>query len=478
MDKLRLSKHLQIIKRPLDYAVYHSLYGQLCLLDNAGIDFLKLFHHPVSREDVYAAYPQYPASVLENYINQFTSRLLIAPEDFDEYSFIAENRAIREKSLDNGYLVRALQLITSNSCNFKCKYCFVDNRYDSKERAEFQRRPSNMSMSYETAALAIEKLIELQKKHRRRNLYIEFFGGEPLTNWPVIEAVLENFKNGQNREMEIVYSITTNGSLITEKMAEVFKKYNVTVTISFDSPKNTERILADGRNVFDLTRKSLEILRRHQNWTTFNSVLSRETLHQFDGKGLVDFALNYQIGMIGLILDLDLEFYQSETNKAKVVEEIINTYQYAASRNLPVVGYWHQIFNQITGKQLLNLHSGYKTCPATGCKLSVEPEGHIFICKCCSGYLGHINSLEGALHSPKYREYSMQAYRNAPECEGCEIEGFCSGVCMGSLEKKYHDIQRIEKSSCQVFRELTRRLIENLDAKEAYQLYMPKPMET
>ena len=127
-----------------------------------------------------------------------------------------------------------------------------------------------------------------------------------------------------------------------------------------------------------------------------------------------------------------------------------------------MVGYWHQIFNQIAGSQPLNLLSGYKTCPATGCKLSVEPEGHVFICKCCSGYLGHVARPDAVLQSEQYKRYAMQAYRNAPECDGCEIEGFCSGVCMGALEKKYHRIDMTEKGACQVYRGITRRLLENV----------------
>ena len=58
----------------------------------------------------------------------------------------------------------------------------------------------------------------------------------------------------------------------------------------------------------------------------------------------------------------------------------------------------------------------------------------------------------------------MQAYRNASGCDGCEIEGFCSGVCMGALEKKYHRTDMVEKSSCEVYKGITKKLIENVEA--------------
>ena len=296
-------------------------------------------------------------------------------------------------------------------------------------------------------------------------------------NWPVIKFILETFKNGNSNGVKIIYSITTNGYFITDSMAETLKNYGVTVTVSFDAPNKIERSIIKKEKGGERVKRNLEILKKNGNWVTFNSVISKETLDDHDVKALVDIAKYYNIAMIGLILDLDLKFYENEANKEKVLKELWSTYQYGQSQGIPIVGYWHQIFNQIISKQPINLLSGYKTCPATGCKLSVEPEGHVFICKCCSRYLGHISNLGHVLSSPQYEAYAMRAYRNALECKGCEIEGFCSGVCMGSLEKKYHRLDAIEKSSCDVFKGITKKLIENVSTKEVDVNYLFKPSQ-
>jgi uncharacterized protein len=323
-----------------------------------------------------------------------------------------------------------------------------------------------MKMSFSIAKQAISSLLDLLERNGNRYLNIEFFGGEPLLNWPVIEFILETFKNGGKNGVRIVYSITTNGYLITDRMAQLFKKYGVTVTVSFDSLHKIDRSTIKNEKGGERVKQNLEILKKNGNYVTFNSVLSKETLSKYDSRALVDVAKCYNIAMIGLILDLNLEFYENEANKEKILEELWSTYQYGQSQGIPIVGYWHQIFNQIIGKQPIVILSGYKTCPATGCKLSVEPEGHVFICKCCSGYIGHIDNLGDIICSPQYEEYAMRAYRNSPECNGCEIEGFCSGVCMGSLEKKYHKLDVIEKSSCNVFKGITKKLIQNVSSKE------------
>lgn len=476
MERIKTSKYIQIVRRTNDYAVYHSLFGQLCFIDQDGIDFLTSFHVPKTVDEVIQSNNHYNPSDIESYIHELKARCFLVPDILDEYKIIENDSEERKNHLKSGYLVRALQLIVTNACNFRCKYCIIDDAYNSKERSEFQHSASNQQMSFEVARMSVETLIKLLRKNGNEYLNIEFFGGEPLMNWPVIESVLETFKNGED-DIGILYSITTNGSLITERMAEVFRKYGVTVVISFDSPNNTERICADGRNCTELIKRSLEILKKNENYVTFNSVISKETINDFDGRSLVDFAKYFNVRMIGLILDLDLDFYRDNANKERVLEILWDTYTYAETQQMPIVGYWHQVFNQIIGRQPINLLSGYKTCPATGCKLSVEPAGHMFICKCCSGYLGTIQTMGEVLSSDMYEEYAMRAYRNAPGCEGCEIEGFCSGVCMGSLEKKYGSLHVIEGSSCDIFRRITKRLIQNLDGTEADVLYMPSLSE-
>lgn len=473
MERIRMSKYIQIVKRARDYAVYHSLFGNLCLIDQGGIDFLKSFQVPRTITETIRSLAHYDPSEIRTYLRELKARYFLVPDGCDEYEIIDNDIAERKHHLKSGYLVRALQLVVSNVCNFRCTYCIIDDAYNSRERSEFQHSASNQQMSFEVARTSVEKLMELLRENGNDYLNIEFFGGEPLMNWSVIESILETFKNGED-DVGILYSITTNGSLITERMAEIFKKYNVTVVISFDSPENTERICADGKNSIELVKRSLDILKRNEACVTFNSVISRETIEAFDGRSLVDFAVKYGVRMIGLILDLDLDFYRNDAHKEQVLDILWDTYSYAETRGMPVVGYWHQIFSQILGRQAINFYSGYKTCPATGCKLSVEPAGHVFICKCCSGYLGHISQIQEVLSSDMYEEYAMRAYRNAPACEGCEIEGFCSGVCMGSLEKKYGSLHRVEDSSCDIFRRITRKLIQNLDRSEADLLYMPR----
>lgn len=461
-----------MIERPLDTAVFHSLYGQLSFMDKSALDILNKFSNSQALDSV-----QFTNPSDIKIIQELRDRYFIIPENEDELRWIKENQDYRIKNQHTGYLVRALQIITSNECNFKCKYCFVKSMYVSEERKSFHENPETQNMTIDTAFTAMNKTLDLFRKNKNTLLNVEFFGGEPLMNWPLIKSVLTTY-GIKSDGIDIRYSITTNGSLLTDEMAQLFTEYGVTVTLSFDSPKNTQRIVTDKQSALDLILKSLTILNRHNTTVTFNSVISKETIKTFDGQALVDFAIEHQVKQIGVILDLDLEFYQTTENREFAVATILKVWNYGQEKGIPIVGYWYQIFSQIYGEQALNIHSGYKTCPATGCKLSVEPGGHLFICKCCSSYLGHMDQLDKVLNSDLYSQYSLQAYQNAPECSGCMIENFCAGVCMGALEKKYQKINTTETVACEMFKQLTTELIRMTISQPENQLYFQPAYET
>lgn len=328
-------------------------------------------------------------------------------------------------------------------------------------------------MSISIADTAMQKTIALLKRNGNGCLNVEFFGGEPLMNWPVICHVLTNFGN-ENEGIQILYSITTNGTLVTAEIAKMLHRYGVTVAVSVDVPARIEGLPVVMAKNGERIRRPLSILREHGAYVTFNSVISKETIHNVDGRKLLEFAREYGVQMVGLILDLDLAFYRVLQNRTQAAEILLNTHRYGREIGIPVVGYWQQIFGQIAGKQTINLYSGYKTCPATGCKLSVEPDGLMFTCECTSEGIGSISDLDGVLASEAYQQYAMRAYRHALECDGCDIEGFCSGVCVGSLENGYQRSDTVEEGACEIFRNITRDLIMDEPASEIYDLRLDR----
>lgn len=80
-------------------------------------------------------------------------------------------------------------------------------------------------------------------------------------------------------------------------------------------------------------------------------------------------------------------------------------------------------------------------------------------CKCCGTLLGHVSRLREALSTEAYRAYAQKGFQNAPACTGCELEGFCSGLCVGAVEKQRGRLGVIEPTACDLYREINRGLV-------------------
>ena len=215
MKKLKTSKYLQTVRRSDGFAVFHSLFGRLCHIDSKTMKLLNSFRQPVSIGNIITEYTDSNAKELTALVKELNARSFLVHMDSDEYGVVQRDMRYRELCLPSGYLVRALQLIISNRCNFGCKFCFFKD-HTSASRLDLVGRESNMQMSPDMARMAIENVLNVQRKHGQKSVTVEFFGGEPLMNWPTIKYVLETFgRNGRKDFPRINFSITTNGKALS-----------------------------------------------------------------------------------------------------------------------------------------------------------------------------------------------------------------------------------------------------------------------
>lgn len=464
----KLSDFLNEIVREDGVVLYHSLRGNLCMVDVKIWDILNEFKGGCYIKNVVDKYQNYAKEDIFTIIEIFYEKgFLVSCGENDEYGYYEKLLQERKENLSTAKQIGVIQLIVTNNCNFRCEYCFTNMIYSSEEREKLQKKVENKIMTPENAIKYIQTVIDKRLKNDEKTLSIQFFGGEPLANWNTCKAVMDYFKNGDEYGISISYGIVTNGSLITKEVAEYFKQYNVPVVVSFDSPKGDNRVTIDGKSAFDKIVQGISILRDNGNRIIFNSVFSKETFETFDLE-LIDFARENNVNEIGVLFDLDLEFYKQRTCE-EIVDKLWEVYKYGQENGVLITGYWHMIFQKMFGENAM-LAQGYKTCSATGCQLSIEPLGDVFACKGSSGYFGNINDFEALLSSEKYITYAMRFLDNAKECKGCELEHFCSGVCLGPLEKEYGRIDVVVKATCDIYKKIVRKLIYdvNVETLESY----------
>ncbi|UZJ37035.1 radical SAM/SPASM domain-containing protein [Prosthecochloris sp. SCSIO W1103] len=470
--KLRTSKYLRYIARHDGFALYHSLYGGLCIVDSDIRYLFEVFQTSRSAHEVVTAGCAFDELRIQSFMQLFEERGFLVEDGSNESGQLEDYLETMEKRLHKGGQVGVVQLVLTNLCNFRCEYCFVNSIYSSKERLDAQASKNNRVMHVEEARTYLENVIDIARKNGKTGLSVQFFGGEPLLNWKVMKFVLEHFGAGEEHGLEITYSVVTNGSLITDEIAAYCKKHKVSVIVSFDAPSGEQRVCKNGKNGGELVEQGLSLLNKYYNHVAFNAVLSSETFAVF-GYELVDFALEHYVFEIGVLLDLSPGFYEKYSAK-DIVDTLWDVYCYGKQKGVQLTGYWHMIFQQLVHKNLYRTR-GFKTCSATGCQLSIEPSGDVFACKGSSGYFGNILRIDELLASENYRKYASRAFSNSPECAGCAIEGFCSGFCLGPLEKKYGSISVMEKNACAVYMELTRRLIADMDSEDVAVFTMQRP---
>ena len=133
---------------------------------------------------------------LDDIAELYKNDMLWAEDDFEYKSDLKDNAP-----------VKAMCLHVSHDCNLRCKYCFADEGKYHTEKREL--------MSAETGKRAMDYLVAHSGK--RRNLEVDFFGGEPLMNFEVVKEVVEYAHELEKKhDKNFRFTITTNGILLDE----------------------------------------------------------------------------------------------------------------------------------------------------------------------------------------------------------------------------------------------------------------------
>ena len=157
--------------------------------------------------------------------------LVKAKKLYTEDNFESMAGTFKERS---GNVVKALCLHVAHTCNLNCSYCFASQGKYHGERA---------IMSYEVGKRALDFLIE--NSGTRRNLEVDFFGGEPLMNWDVVKDLVKYARSVEKEHNKnFRFTLTTNGMLIDDDVIEFANKEMSNVVLSLDGRKE----------IHDLTR--------------------------------------------------------------------------------------------------------------------------------------------------------------------------------------------------------------------------------
>ena len=172
---------------------------------------------------------------------------LFTPDTYEGMAFDFKNR---------NTVIKALCLHVAHTCNLNCEYCFASQGKYHGERA---------LMSFEVGKRALDFLIE--NSGTRRNLEVDFFGGEPLMNWDVVKELVSYARVQEKiHNKNFRFTLTTNGMLIDDDVIDFSNREMSNVVLSLDGRKDVhDRLRVDymGRGSYDtIVPKFQEFVKR------------------------------------------------------------------------------------------------------------------------------------------------------------------------------------------------------------------------
>jgi len=246
---------------------------------------------------------------------------------FQERGFRIESKLKKIEHPQNKFIdfhlenkIEKITLQVTQDCNLRCAYCSYSGGYD-------QRTHSNKMMSYETMQKSVDFL--MQRSMNSKRVDIGFYGGEPLLMFHRIKKLFTYIEQTYPYK-EISYSLTTNGTIFTDKVIDFLSEKGVNVTISIDGPKeihDKNRVFKNNEGSFDLIMKNLEKIR--ENHPSFFKKISFSTVIApgNDYKCVDDFYNASEVMEDNLI-------FTSSVNEFNSKDEVTYDEQYFVTYNL------------------------------------------------------------------------------------------------------------------------------------------------
>lgn len=382
-------------------------------------------------------------------------------EGYDEIMELKANEVLFSPELSDKIIsdvderepvVKALCLHVTHDCNLKCKYCFA---------GEGEYNGVRSLMSFEVGKKALEFLIKNSDK--RRNLEVDFFGGEPLMNFEVIKRLV-TFGNEQAKlnGKRFRFTITTNGMLLNDEIIDYINENMHNVVLSIDGRKEVNdamRIRAGGQGSYDsIVPKFLKLaeIRQHKNYyvrgtfTRNNLDFAKDVIHLADlgfeqisvEPVVAEDSQEYSIQ----ISDLPIIFDEYE----KLAIEIIKRKEEGKGFN-----FFHFMIDITGGPCVVKRLVG---CGAGTEYIAVTPEGDLYPCHQFVGNadfsMGNlfkgVNTLNIRQNFEKCNVYAKD------ECRVCWAKFYCSGGCASNAYNFNETILKPYEIGC----ELQRKRIE------------------
>lgn len=342
--------------------------------------------------------------------------------------------------------VKAMCLHVAHDCNLRCSYCFASTGDFGEGRK---------LLDADTGKKAIDFLLTQSKG--RKNLELDFFGGEPLMNFGVVKEIVAYARSKEKEyHKNFRFTITTNGMLLNDDIIDYINREMSNVVLSIDGRKEVNdrvRVRCDGTGSYDKIVPNYQKLveKRGQDqyyvrgtFTKYNLDFAKDVMH------LNEIGFD-QVSVEPVVADPKQPYALTESDLPQIFEEYENLAKQLIEKKKTGEGFNFFHF-------MLDLDQGpcaIKRLRGCGCGneyVAVTPDGDIYPCHQFVGMEEwKMGSVLDDTFDLKRKDYFAKANIYGKEdCKNCWAKFYCSGGCNANNLQYAGDVLKPHKLSCEL----------------------------
>ena len=386
----------------------------------------------VTAQDIEACYDQVAALKEQG--------KLFAPDTFEPMA-----GQLKQKSAG---VVKALCLHVAHTCNLNCAYCFASQGKYHGERAV---------MPFAVGKQALDFLVANSGK--RRNLEVDFFGGEPLMNFDVVKqlvAYARSIEKEHNKNFR--FTLTTNGVLIDQDVIDFANREMSNVVLSLDGRKQIhDRFRVDyaGNGSWERVVPRFQQLVQARGGKNY---YMRGTFTHANPDFVNDIRQMLDLGFTELSMEPVVcapgdpsELTQDDLDVVMEQYEELAQLMLERDREGRPFTFYHYMIDLAGGPCIYKRISG---CGSGTEYMAVTPWGDLYPCHQFVGEeafkLGNI--YDGVTNTDMVEQFAGCNVYARPQCRDCWARLYCSGGCSANAYHATGSVTGVYENGCKLFR--------------------------
>ena len=422
--------------------------GSIHAVDDIAYDIIASYESEEKDTLVSRVYDKYKSDVTKDEVYECYDQITELKERGKLFSKDTFSPMAGELKARTSGVLKALCLHIAHSCNLNCSYCFASQGRYHGERA---------LMSYETGKRALDFLVE--NSGTRRNLEVDFFGGEPLMNFDVVKKLVEYARSiEKEKNKNFRFTLTTNGVLIDDDVIDFANREMSNVVLSLDGRREVHdrfRVDYSGRGSFDTIVPKFQKLVNARGGKNY---YMRGTFTHYNPDFLEDIKAMLDLGFTELSMEPVVTSPESpsaltESDKPIVFEQYEKLAELMLRRDKEgkPFTFYHYMLDIKGGPCIYKRISG---CGSGTEYMAVTPQGDLYP---CHQFVGDEKFKLGDIyHGVDNKEiqnefYSCNVYARE-ECRDCWARLYCSGGCAANAYHATGSVKGIYKYGCDLFK--------------------------